>query len=166
MSQLKVNSIVPIGGVVSGQGGGIIQTIQETFEDSNTSSTSYTSITGFTASITPKSVNSKILITSNCGISTNNQSSVAFMNLLRGSTPIAQPSGSESFSSTATIYEVGTTQLIPFSFIFLDDPNLTSITQLTYKWEFKTNLGTVFVNNRNGSDMKRLGTIILQEVSA
>ena len=63
MSQLKVNSIIPVAGVVTGGGGGIVQTVQTVKTDTHyTSSTSYTDVTGLTVSITPTSNTSKILI--------------------------------------------------------------------------------------------------------
>ena len=57
MSQIKVNSIIPVGGVATGQGGGIIQTIQEsTTTLVSTTSTSAVDST-LSASITPTSTN-------------------------------------------------------------------------------------------------------------
>ena len=66
MSQLKVNSIIPVGGVPTGGGGGIIQVISvsDSLRESTGSFTftdSYTD-TPFTVNITPSSTNSKILI--------------------------------------------------------------------------------------------------------
>ena len=62
MSQIKVDSIVPRGGLPTGaEGGGIIQVVSEIYTDTfNTNSTSFTSITGFNAAITPRSSSSKI----------------------------------------------------------------------------------------------------------
>tara|TARA_R100000231_G_scaffold14540_3_gene15806 strand:- start:1236 stop:1820 length:585 start_codon:yes stop_codon:yes gene_type:complete len=68
MSQLKVNSIIPVGGVASGQGGGVIQTIRTVKTDVFTASAITvpnggtdglalynlaTAVTNFTVSITP-----------------------------------------------------------------------------------------------------------------
>ena len=66
MSQLKVNSIIPVGGAPSGGGGGIIQVISvsDSLRESTgsfTFSSSYTD-TPFTVTITPSSTNSKILV--------------------------------------------------------------------------------------------------------
>ena len=54
MSQLKVNSIVPVGGLPSGSNGGIIQTVQTVKTNSfSTNSSSMTDITGMSVAITP-----------------------------------------------------------------------------------------------------------------
>ena len=69
MSQIKVNSIIPVSGVPTGGGGGIIQVVQTTKKDKasislgvNTTSAYFEGITGCTASITPTSTSSKILV--------------------------------------------------------------------------------------------------------
>ena len=62
MSQLKVNSIIPVSGVPTGGGGGIIQTVTAVKTDTaSTNSTSFVD-TGLEATITPTSSTSKILI--------------------------------------------------------------------------------------------------------
>ena len=68
MSQLKVNSIVPVGGVASGAGGGIIQvkSVTDTVRESTGSfscSQSYVD-TPFAVTITPTSSSNKMLISS------------------------------------------------------------------------------------------------------
>ena len=70
MSQLKVNSIVPVGGLPSGaDGGGIIQVVTATHntqvsQASNGSGNTQTTLTdtGLSASITPSSNSSKVLV--------------------------------------------------------------------------------------------------------
>ena len=69
MSTLKVNSIIPVAGVPICGGGGIIQIIETVKKDkastslaSNTTSAAFESVTGCTASITPTSTSSKILV--------------------------------------------------------------------------------------------------------
>ena len=69
MSTLKVNKIIPVGGVPSGGGGGIIQTVTATHstqvtQASNGSGSTQTTLTdtGLTASITPTSTSSKVLV--------------------------------------------------------------------------------------------------------
>ena len=66
MSTLKVNSIIPIAGVATGQGGGVIQTLQVVKKDTSswsldTSSTSFKE-TGVELTITPKKASNIILI--------------------------------------------------------------------------------------------------------
>ena len=165
MSQLKVNSIIPVAGVPTGGGGGIIQTIQTIKNDSfSTNATSYTDITGLSVTITPTSSTSKILIMTVCGVGADQVNNVHFMKLVRGSTDIAQPNTSTTFGSTATFYEGTSGTLKPWSFNFIDSPNTTSST--TYKWQIKTNLNTIRINNRTQGDMERVATMIAMEVSA
>ena len=78
MSQIKVDSIVPRGGIPSGaEGGGIIQIVSEIHTDTfNTNSTSFTSITGFNAAITPRSSSSKIYVTVWMGAAGTNASNL------------------------------------------------------------------------------------------
>ena len=91
MSQIKVNSIIPVGGVPTGGGGGIIQTvIASTTTHFSTSSTSYVD-TGVTANITPTSATSKILIMIDapCHIIRSSGSTwEMFIKILRDSTDI------------------------------------------------------------------------------
>ena len=57
MSQLKVNSIVPAGGLPSGSNGGIIQVKQTLKTDAfSMNSNSFTDVTGMSVVITPSSI--------------------------------------------------------------------------------------------------------------
>tara|TARA_B100000282_G_scaffold44014_1_gene27385 strand:+ start:854 stop:1441 length:588 start_codon:yes stop_codon:yes gene_type:complete len=144
-----------------------LQTVQTIKNDSfSTSSTSYVDITGFSVSITPSQASSKILLLNCCGISTTGGSSVIYMNLLRGSTAIAQPSQSTGFSSTATIYPESVSNMESWSFHFLDTPTYTLGDTITYKWQTKGYTATQYINNRNGNDIVRVATMIAIEVGA
>jgi hypothetical protein len=146
--------------------GAILQVVQTFKNDSfSTSSTSYVDITGFSVSITPSQASSNILLLNSCGISTTGGSSVIYMNLLRGSTAIAQPSVSTGFSSTATIYPESINNMESWSFHFLDTPTYTLGDTITYKWQTKGYTGTQHINNRNGNDMPRTATMIAMEVA-
>ena len=146
--------------------GSILQVVQTVKNDSfSTTSTSYVDITGFSVSITPTQASSKILLSNCCGVSTTGQSSVLYMNLLRGSTPIAQPSQSSGFSSTATIYPESISNMESWSFNFLDTPTYSLGDTITYKWQVKGYTATQFINNRNGDDIVRTATIIAMEVA-
>ena len=69
MSQLKVNSIIPVAGLLSGANGGCIQTVQTAKADvtsqSGTSSGTFFDISGMSATITPQSTSNKIMVTDN-----------------------------------------------------------------------------------------------------
>lgn len=74
MSQLKVDSIVPRGGIVSGaEGGGIVQVVNEPFYTQLEMSpgSSYTQIPGWSASITPRSTSNKILVNVSLNVAGN-----------------------------------------------------------------------------------------------
>ena len=69
MSTLKVNSIIPVAGVPTGGGGGIIQIVQSLKKDTsttsvttNTTSSAFESVSNLTCTITPTSSSSKILV--------------------------------------------------------------------------------------------------------
>tara|TARA_R100001129_G_C5256373_1_gene229801 strand:- start:135 stop:659 length:525 start_codon:yes stop_codon:yes gene_type:complete len=97
MSQLKVNSIVPAGGLPSGANGGIIQVVTSTKTDtfSSTTAGSFLDIS-LNATITPQSNSSNILILAsvNCA---GSDTGLRFMTgIFRGSTQIAQGDASSS----------------------------------------------------------------------
>tara|TARA_Y100000401_G_scaffold82982_1_gene68350 strand:- start:732 stop:1265 length:534 start_codon:yes stop_codon:yes gene_type:complete len=89
MSTLKVNSIIPVAGVPTGGGGGIVQ-IKQTVKTDNfsTTSDSLTDVTGLSVAITPTSSTSKILVQVNLGLVGGVQGSYAGFRVLRGSTAI------------------------------------------------------------------------------
>ena len=88
MSQLKVNSIVPVNGLPAGSSGGIIQVKQtvKTDEFSNTTQDSFFDVTGIAVSITPSSNSNKILIVINLEVSAPTE--LCLFRLLRDSTVI------------------------------------------------------------------------------
>ena len=144
--------------------GAILQVVQTFKNDSfSTTSTSYVDITGFSVTITPSSTSNKILLLNFAGLSTDGNSSVQYINLLRGSTAIAQPSVSTGFSSTATMFPQSISNMISWSYSFLDSPNTTSAT--TYKWQIKGYTGTQYINQRALNDMPRTATMIAMEVA-
>ena len=147
MSQIKVNSIVPVGGLPSGANGGIIQTVSTTKTDTfSTSSTSFTDIPGLSVTITPSSNSSKILILVHCTGNGNGSTRVSFR-LLRGSTLIgagdANGSRPRTFGGIFAPNNDNTTETV--STVHLDSPATTSAT--TYKVQVTQGTGqTVYVN--------------------
>lgn len=135
----------------------------------------YTTITGLSASITPSSATSKILVIvgMTCGISSDG---VIFTRLMRNSTAIdiGDAAGSRTQATTAT-YTGGSAsivyQLLPQNMNFLDSPATTSST--TYSVQFKGENGSTYVYlNRASNDLDASGrartasTITLMEVAA
>ena len=141
MSTLKVNSIIPVAGVPTGGGGGIIQIVQTVKTNvQSTTSTSMIDISGMSVAITPTSSSSKILIqvALNYGGDSN---MYAAINLLRGSTVVTK--GDEDFSTqTECTFGIGGDnsnfqyKMASASYCFLDSPATTSAT--TYKLQIQS----------------------------
>mgnify|MGYP003141922951 CR=1 FL=1 len=176
MSQLKVNSIVPVGGLPSGSNGGIIQVKQVVKTDTFTSSsTSYTDVTGMSVAITPSSSSNKVLVTAsfNCAVDTDNRWSI--YQLVRGSTPIfiGDTASSRSVGSVGHVQESSTgvgNGVFNLVIKFLDSPNTTSAT--TYKIQGKVQSGATFVINRSDNDsdadygLRTASSITVEEIAA
>lgn len=152
MSTIKVNKIIPVGGVPSGGGGGIIQIVQTLKTNVFTSDTtdSFTDITGMSLNITPTSNTSKILVSVNMGVS-NGSSVLHIYRLLRDSTVI----GASDFATTNgfAIMDAEAIGGVKQRYIghvkaeILDSPATTS--QITYKVQFFKNAsGNMHVNRR------------------
>lgn len=159
MSQLKVNSIVPVGGLPSGaSGGGIIQTISVLKDDTfTTTSNSLVDITGFSLTITPSSNSSKILILSNAAWGNNtNTAAFATFQLVRvvggTATNIAEPSDTTQ-SLGGTLAHSNPNDNVVFTlnrmaYQFLDSPATTSA--VTYKWQVHSDgSAQILINTRS-----------------
>ena len=160
MSQLKVNSIVPVGGLPSGSNGGIIQVVSANKTDtfSYTGST-FVDVTGLSVAITPTLNSSKILVLYDlCWGSSDGHVS---MRLMRGSTMIkvgdadgnrtrATGHWHQGGSNSGDIYDI-----VQHSGTFLDSPATTS--SVTYKIMVGTNDSTNNVCvNRSGNDANQV----------
>tara|TARA_B100001093_G_scaffold221766_1_gene212705 strand:+ start:22 stop:519 length:498 start_codon:yes stop_codon:yes gene_type:complete len=165
MSQLKVNSIIPVAGVPTGGGGGIVQ-IKQTFKNDATSTTSntFSDLTGMSATITPTSNSSKILIRYSLYLSF--QVPVVLINLVRGSTNIAQPAASPAHFSTS-MHWVNTDAMVYHNYEFLDSPATTSATTYKLQWRNHVTGYTTKLNQYHGSaNYDATSTMTLMEVSA
>ena len=158
MSQLKVNSIVPVGGLPSGSNGGIIQIRQGIKTD--TASTQSTTLvdTGLECSITPTLNSSKILVLVTANISGDHVELRIGCGLFRDSTQIFLGDGSgsrirESWQGTGTRDDHQNNVHLSF----LDSPATTSA--ITYKLKFHQEGGNynVFIN-RNPRDLNNATT--------
>jgi hypothetical protein len=132
--------------------GSVIQVVS-TFKSDifSTSSQSMVDITGMSATITPVSTTSKILVLINLtvGHAGDNYSPV---NLVRNGVNIAQPTTASTFAATLNNYSgegsgyVNGSAQPQYALSFLDSPNSTSAQ--TYKLQILTTGGTTFVNTR------------------
>lgn len=140
----------------------ILQVVSTTKTDSfATSSTSMVDVTGFSASITPSSTSSKILIVCNISYGQSNAAAGISFNLVRGASTIAQGTGGVAqatvhpFPQAEQARDVG-------GFNFLDSPATTSAT--TYKIQAAVSSATGYVN-RGFTDVRGISTITLMEVA-
>ena len=143
--------------------GHILQVVSTTKSDTgSTSSTSFVD-TGISAAITPISSSNKILISYDVYLS-HTQSEVSFVNLLRGSTNIAQPSGSANYPAT-TLQYIGALVMGRHNMTYLDSPSTTSET--TYKLQYRTDANTAYLNRYSGNDNYHgISHLTLMEVAA
>lgn len=140
--------------------GNVIQVVQATVGGSviSTTSTSFVS-TGFSASITPASSSSKILISVNLtGFFSTVANTSGRWTIFRGSTNIA-PTGSGTGQNLGEIYASAGQTLNNSNTMYLDSPNTTSST--TYTIHFASNNG----NNIQFQPNNQTSTIILMEIA-
>ena len=161
MSQIKVDSIIPRGGLGTGAVGGIIQVVStfksDTFSAS-INSMNETNITGLSATITPQSTSSKILIVVAIGgCSTPDTGQRYGFGLKRGGTVIGVATGAgnrtpamfstTNFEGNSNAMEGGA------AFHFLDSPSTTSATTYQVWTTIEGNGNEVFINkSSNDSD--------------
>ena len=173
MSQLKVNSIVPINGLPSGASGGIIQTVQTVKTDTtSTYSTTMVDCSGMAVTITPSSSSNKILVTviANVGAASGYR---AMFRILRGSTAIGigtDVSNRQACGMSSRYHDNGVTHNAVQT--FLDSPATTSATTYSVRIGGSKNGTTNYFVNRpyQWSDDNRratgISTLTLMEVSA
>ncbi|CAB4172957.1 hypothetical protein UFOVP952_24 [uncultured Caudovirales phage] len=138
----------------------IVQTVKTT--SFSTTSTSFTDVTGLSVAITPKNASSLVLVT--VSIYTSNSAvAVNTLNLLRGSTALAQPAADTySGSMNASMAVVGSDDKT-VSLTFLDSPATTSAT--TYKIQMKVSSGTAYVSRRSDlASVSAASIITVQEI--
>ena len=177
MSQLKVNSIVPSGGLPAGASGGIIQVVSSTYTSRFASSgNGWSVITGFNATITPQSTSSKILVMVFLGVvgtSTGESYSTAFR-IKRAGTVVLQGADQGNNRDQASFrYFSGVNQDhgAGAGIVGLDSPATTSSTQYTVELNPQDGI-TATINyeqrNNNNADsysMDCMSSITLMEVS-
>lgn len=145
--------------------GSVLQVVSTTKTDTfSMSGGTFTDITGLSATITPTSSSSKIMVWVTSFQSNSSASGLTTYNLVRNSTNICQPATSPSFAGTAVCYTSFADNVFPFSFTFLDSPATTSAT--TYKVQMKSNTGTVYINRRDSADTAVTSTITVMEIAA
>jgi hypothetical protein len=146
MSTLRVDNLQ---GQTTGTNRYVVQVVSETIDTQLAGSVGSAGTyidTGVTASITPTSVNNKILVSFVFGGAGSNASGDLLFRLMRGSSNIAQ-GASGTYISTAAIRSLNAEVSCTPCFIHLDYPSTTSAT--TYKVQGSlTGSGTLAINRR------------------
>ena len=144
--------------------GSVLQVVSTTKNDTFTmTGATFVDITGLSAAITPKSTSSKVFVSVFLASSPSNTVGLNVFNLVRGSTNIAQPATTPTFTGTICNYIGEADRILPTSFTFLDSPSTTSAT--TYKIQMRTNSGTQSVNRRSSADCAWVSSITLMEIA-
>tara|TARA_R100001163_G_C4951142_1_gene118860 strand:- start:22 stop:531 length:510 start_codon:yes stop_codon:yes gene_type:complete len=169
MSTLKVNSIIPVAGVPTGGGGGIIQIKQAVKSNVQTTTASYGSwvdIADLSVSITPTSSSSKILV--NYSLMCSSDNTIIGIKLLRGSTAIGEGSGTPATThyKASNFSWTGGNNLATMAKYVLDSPATTSAT--TYKLQFAGHSGNMVTINdfQNYNNYLTDSSLTVMEVSA
>ena len=171
-SELRVDKIIPVDGVPTGGGGGIVQIKYAIKNDTQSiASVGYsdtpTDVSGLSVSITPKFSTSKILVQVNIGCHGSTANAANTFRIYRGSTNITVTSAdTDNRHGASVFYNSNNTSMgIPASFSVLDSPATTSAT--TYKVTGYTNSGTLYINRLPGdSSWNTISTLTVMEVSA
>jgi hypothetical protein len=154
--------------------GHVLQVISVTKTDAfTTSSTTYTDITGFSATITPSSTNSKIYIVASIISGHNTQVTATHFLLLRDSTSISLGDAASSRTRvSSSAYAASANEVVPVSISFLDSPTTTS--PVTYKIQMRSSVSgggnASYFNRSNGdtdnaSAARGVSTITLMEIA-
>jgi len=143
--------------------GKVLQVVSVVKNDSfTTGSLSFIDVTGLAASITPSSVNSKVLIMANVAVGGGDQ--IASLLLTTGANVAIIPPNTGTHEDASLPF--GTTTLIRNSIIALHSPSTTS--SITYKIRLKNNdsLRSSRVNSRASGSVNAASTITLMEIGA
>jgi len=154
MSQLKVDSIIPRGGLPSGASGGIIQMKQTVkLDKSATTSSSFIDVPGLSVTITPQSSSNKVLVRCSVSCGAGNGGIDNKIRLMRGSTNLLN----DQF-----VRQQGSQENFTWVLEKLDSPGTTST--LTYKVQFRAASNEVFINRDGSNELLGSCSIIVMEV--
>ena len=158
---VQITDLVP-------KAGSVVQVVSAIKTDKQTvTSTSFVDVSDLSVSITPTSSTSKVLVTFD-GHGGHDNQNYFLWNIVRDSTAIAQPAGSNPYPATANTY-VGDSvasgyAIMKYGMTFLDSPSTTSAT--TYKIQVRTTGGTATVNGRpSNTNGAAISTITVMEIA-
>ena len=175
MSQLKVNSIRPIGGVPTGGGGGIVQTVQyNTNTQSSTTGQTFVA-SGLSGSITTVNANSKIIVfvAQNFYISGNASTGGGInVNRVISGTETVLDDGPRSSTGPYGVWSGGSsgsprTLYGRYNIQYLDSPNQAAGTTITYNTKIASYSSSYTIVVQVGNTGLNEGTsyLTLMEVS-
>ena len=146
--------------VASGGGGKVLQVINAIYTTGTTSTTSAFADTGLTASITPSSATSKVLVFITLSVYKDTNDTASRFKILRGATEIAQLTNA-GYTASGGAVDVGTVAIN-----YLDSPATTSAT--TYKAQFASvqNNSRIIINDNRFSAFNNSSSITLMEIGA
>lgn len=158
----SITGLAAVGGLSSPQTGSVIQVVNATTTtQTSISGTSYTD-TSLTASITPTSSSSKILVLVYQPYRVTSSANGGGIKIVRGSTVLTTVA--EDVSGPYLIYLSGTQFYAVYSSSFLDSPATTSST--TYKTQARPYAGAgSIVFQMNDSSTNTMSTITLMEIA-
>jgi len=176
MSQLKVNSIIPVGGVPTGGGGGIVQTIQyNTNTQASTTGNTFVA-SGLSGSITTVNTNSKIIVfvAQNFYISSSSNNTGGGINVNRviSGTETVLDDGPRSSTGPYGLWmgqDSGATTSFysRYNIQYLDSPNQAAGTTITYNTKIASYSSSYTIVAQVGNTQLNDGTsyLTLMEVS-
>jgi len=154
-SKLRVDHIEPVNGVPTGGGGGVIQVKYGYSTASTTNNTNTYADTGLTATITPTSTTSKILVMASLNCVQKNGGTYLKVRVVRDSTEIAKIDDGAGYTNSTDPNIIGS-----ISCNLMDSP--TTASAVTYKLQFMS------ASNTSGTIVSvnsALSSMILMEVS-
>ena len=175
MSTLKVNSIIPVAGVPTGGGGGIIQIKQATENSvisvSSSAAHDYQNLSQLAVSITPTTSTSKMLLILDIGMANTNTNDGVGFRFYNGSSHISEASGTGGANDGAAVYcyngPSGANNMISANAIHLHSPNTTSQVDYRIYWAVtSTTSMTRYLNQRNSNSHISCSSFTVMEVSA
>ena len=162
-SELRVDKIIPTAGVPTGGGGGIVQTIIGTDNREQINFNTASETTLMTATITPKSTSSKILVIVTCAGVGAQSGTVWRMRLYRtvGGSRTDLPAIADYVNlqgNNGDTHYPCTSQI--------DSPSTTNAVTYTVSGERRSGSGTAYFNHQGGHSDEAESNIVLMEVSA
>ena len=170
-SELRVDKIIPTGGIPTGGGGGVIQVVSFTTQTETTANAGTTFVdTGVSATITPKFATSRILILTYHSVTFSNFAGNGdtggwSIRLLRGNTVIKNgaSNGSDHYISVPSESSYIVFNDPDFQQHF-DSPNTTSA--VTYKTQVNESNSEINVKINGNQASNVDSSMILMEISA